>query len=43
MNDMNPFSSRVCHSLIPVRDAITLVALTWSSLAFGGEIHDAAI
>jgi ankyrin repeat protein len=36
------FLSRFCHSLIPRRAAVTLIALAWSSLAFGGEIHDAA-
>jgi len=35
--------SRFCHSPIPRRAAVVLVALAWSSLAFGGEIHDAAI
>src|ERR1035437_7312102 len=36
------FFSRFCHSPIPRRAAVLLVALAWSSLAFGGEIHDAA-
>ena len=33
---------RLCCSPIPPRTAIALVALAWSSLAFCGEIHDAA-
>ena len=37
------FVSRLCHSQIPRRIAVLLVALTWSSLAFGGEIHNAVI
>ena len=36
------FFSRICRSPIPRRAAVTLVALAWSSLAFCGEIHDAA-
>jgi hypothetical protein len=34
--------SRLCHSPIPRCAAVLLVALAWSSLAFGGEIHNAA-
>ena len=34
--------SRLCRSPIPRRVAITLVVLAWGSLAFCGEIHDAA-
>jgi ankyrin repeat protein len=34
--------TRLCHSPIPRRAAVLLVVLAWSSLAFGGEIHDAA-
>ena len=36
------FFSRFCHVPILRRAAVTLVALAWSSLAFCGEIHDAA-
>jgi ankyrin repeat protein len=36
------FFSRLCHSPIPRVAAVTLVALAWSSLAFCGEVHDAA-
>src|SRR5271170_90848 len=39
---MPPFFSRFCHSPITRLAAITLVALAWSSIAFCGEIHDAA-
>jgi cytohesin len=42
MNDTHSFFSRFCQSSIPRRAAILLVALAWSSLAFGGAIHDAA-
>ena len=42
MNDMHAFFRRLCQSPIHRRAAVTLVALAWSSLAFGGEIHDAA-
>ena len=42
MNNMHTFLSRLCHSPIPRCAAVTLVALAWSSLAFCGEIHDAA-
>jgi hypothetical protein len=42
MNKMHSFVSRLCHSPIPRRAAVTLVALAWGSLAFGGEIHDTA-
>ena len=36
------FFSRRGYSPIPRRAACLLGALAWSSLAFGGEIHDAA-
>jgi hypothetical protein len=36
------FFSQVCHSPIYRLAAVTLVALAWSSLAFCGEIQDAA-
>jgi hypothetical protein len=36
------FFSRVCHSPIFRLAAVTLVALAWNSLAFCGEIQDAA-
>ena len=36
------FSSRVCNSSIRPCAAVLLPALTWSSLAFCGEIHRAA-
>ncbi len=36
------FFSRVCEFQIHRRTAILLVAMAWSSLAFCGEIHDAA-
>jgi ankyrin repeat protein len=42
---MHSFFSRLSHSPIPHRTAVTLVTLivlAWSSLAFCGEIHDAA-
>jgi len=42
MNNTRSFFSRVCHSPIPHRVAVLLFALAWSSLAFCGEIHDAA-
>ena len=42
MMNMHSFFSRLCHSPIPRRAAVMLVALAWSSLAFCGEIHDAA-
>src|ERR1017187_2386711 len=38
----NSLLNRVCNSSIPRRAAVMLVALAWSNLAFGGEIHDAA-
>ena len=41
MNTHSSFS-RFCHSPIPRRAAILLVALACSSLGFGGEIDDAA-
>ena len=37
------FFSRVCPFLIPRRAIVMLGALAWSSLALGGEIHDAAM
>ncbi len=37
-----PFFSRPGRSPIFRRAAVALVALAWSGLAFGGEIHDAA-
>ena len=36
------FFSRICHFPICRLAAVTLVALAWSSLAFCGEIQDAA-
>ena len=42
MNDTHSFFSRFCHSPIPRRAAVLLVALAWSSLSFCGEIHDLA-
>jgi len=39
---MNLFFNRLYHSSIPRRAVVILVALAWSSLAFCGEIHDAA-
>jgi ankyrin repeat protein len=42
MNNTHSFFTRLCHSPIPQRAAVTLIALAWSSLAFCGEIHDAA-
>jgi ankyrin repeat protein len=45
MNNMRFFFSRLCRTAIPCRPAVALVALValaWSSLAFCGEIHDAA-
>jgi ankyrin repeat protein len=42
MNNMHSFFSRLCHAPIPRCAAVLLVALDLSSLAFGGEIHDAA-
>jgi ankyrin repeat protein len=32
---------RYCHSAIPCRASVALVALAWGSIAFGGEIHEA--
>jgi cytohesin len=40
---MYSFFSRLCHSPIPRLAAGTLIALAWSSLAFCGEIHVAAM
>ena len=39
---MHSFFNRFSHSQIPRRAAVLLVALAWSSLVFGGEMHDAA-
>jgi hypothetical protein len=39
---MHTFFSQLCGFPIPRRTAVLLVALAWSSLAFCGEIHDAA-
>ncbi len=39
----HPLFSRLGHPPIPRRAAVMLLALAWSSLAFSGEIHDAAI
>jgi hypothetical protein len=33
----------LCHSPIPRRVNVTLVALAWNGLAVCGEIHNAAI
>ena len=41
--DTHSFFGRFCHSPIPRRAAILLVALAWSSLTFSGETHDEAI
>jgi hypothetical protein len=41
MNNMHSFITRFCQFVL-CRAAVTLVALAWSSLAFCGEIHDAA-
>ena len=41
-HNVHAFFDRLCHYPIPRRVAVVLVALVWSSLAFGGEIHDAA-
>ncbi len=38
---MPSFFGRPCHSPIPRCAAVTLVALACSSVAFGGEIHEA--
>ena len=40
--NINTFLRRLFHSPIPRLATVTLFALTWSSLAFCGEIHDAA-
>ncbi len=42
MNNRHSFFNKLGHSPIPCRVAVTLAALAWSSLAFSGEIHDAA-
>src|SRR5271155_441505 len=42
MNDLRSVFNRLCGSLISRRAAILIAALAWSSLAFCGEIHDAA-
>jgi hypothetical protein len=36
------FFTLLCHFPIPRRAAVLLVVLAWSSLAFGGGIHEAA-
>src|ERR1017187_8938103 len=36
------FFSGLCYSLLLRRAAVLLVMLAWCSLAFGGEIHNAA-
>jgi len=38
---MNAFVRRLSSSSIPTRLSVFLIAMAWSSLAFGGEIHDA--
>jgi len=42
MNPLRTSLKRICHSSIPRWTAVTLLALTWTSFAFCGEIHDAA-
>ena len=42
MNNSHSFFNKLCHSPIPRRAAVLLVSLACGSLAFGGEIHDAA-
>ena len=42
LNSMNSKSTRLCLYPILCRATIVLLALAWSSLAFGSEIHDAA-
>ncbi len=42
MNNICSFFSRLSHLSILRRAAVILVTLAWSSLAFCGEIHDAA-
>src|SRR5580704_5644017 len=42
MNNTCSFFSRLSHLLILRRAAVILVILAWNSLAFCGEIHDAA-
>jgi hypothetical protein len=39
---MHPLVNWLCFSTIPRRAVVLLVALAWGSLAFCGEIHDAA-
>ena len=39
---MSSSFSRFRHSPFPRGTTVTLIALAWSSLLFGGEIHDAA-
>lgn len=39
---MRTFFRRLCRSPIHLRVSVMLVALVWSNIAFGGEIHDAA-
>ena len=40
--ETHSFFNRFCHLPVLRLAAVTLVALAWGSLAFGGEIHDAA-
>ena len=42
MNNMHSFFSGFSHSPVPRRAAVLLVVLAWSSLAFCGDIHEAA-
>jgi ankyrin repeat protein len=42
VNNMRLLFSGICRSSIPRRAAVMLVTLAWTSLAFCGEIHDAA-
>src|ERR1035438_8758961 len=40
--NMHSIFGRFCHAPFPRPAAVLLIALAWTSLAFGGEIHDAA-
>jgi len=42
MNNSHSFLARLRRSPIPWLAAVMLLASAWSSLAFGGEIHEAA-
>jgi hypothetical protein len=42
LHNMRSLFRTLCRSLIPHCAPVTLVTLAWSSLAFCGEIHDAA-